>query len=324
MGKPFRFGVMGKSAASRQELVTKVRRIEESGYHSYLLNDHYLGDGPALRSANHPVQDIAAIPAAVLAAEATESLVIGFRVLCVDYHNPVVLAKELATIDLFSGGRLEVGLGAGWIEAEYEAMGVAFDRPGTRIARLEDVVDVLHACFGGGPVDISTNRGVRASGFSAVPAPVQKPHPPIAVGGGGRKILQLAARKADIVAFNLNNRSGRLGADGLNSVGHDATRERVEWVREAAGDRWEDLRLEIGTHLTTVTDDVRGAADALAGRFGIPGESLLTHPHALIGTVDGICETLLERRERFGFSYITVPETVADSFAPVVERLAGR
>lgn len=322
--RPFRFAVMGNTSGSRDELKAAVRRYESEGYWAFLFNDHYIGSGSALAAANHPVQDSAAIPTVTLAAEYTETLRVGFRVLCVDYHNPVVLAKELATIDQFSDGRLEVGLGAGWMATEYEAMGVPFERPSTRIARLGEVVEILRACFGEGRVDVTGEHGVRATGFDGIPKPVQPEGPPIAIGGGGRNVLELAARQADVVAFNLDNRSGAIGSDGARRSNAEAVKEKIGWVRDAAGERFCDLELEIGAFLSTVTNDPRGAAEVLGRRFQLPPDEVLEHPHALVGSVPTVCETLLERRELYGFSTILLSEHVADMFAPVVARLAGK
>ncbi|WP_029429914.1 TIGR03621 family F420-dependent LLM class oxidoreductase [Blastococcus sp. URHD0036] len=325
MSHPFRFGLMAQGGSTVAEVTTRARRAEELGYYSILYNDHYLGPGAAMTSANHSIQASAAIPTAVLAATATERLVIGFRVLSVDYHNPVVLAKELATIDVFSGGRLEVGMGAGWVEAEYAGMGIRYDRPGIRIARLGEAVEVLRACFGEGEVDVRGEH-VHASGFSGVPKPVGRV--PIAIGGGGPKILQLAARKADIVAFNVSNAAGKLTADGTKSATATAVSEKVDIVRQAAGERFGDLQLEIGNYFTFVTDDVAATAATLSERtrgvLDMPLDEVLEHPHALLGDIDQICDTLEKRRELYGFNYITVRETEIETFAPIVDRLAGR
>jgi probable F420-dependent oxidoreductase len=321
--RPFSFSVMGKTGGTRQELKEAVCRYEDLGYRAFLFNDHYIGPGPALSAANHPVQDTAAIPTVTLAAEYSRSLRVGFRVLCIDYHNPVVLAKELATLDLFSDGRLDIGLGAGWIATEYEAMGVPFDPPSTRIARLGDVVDILRACFGQGEVNVAGKHGVRAAGFEGVPKPVQRPGPPLAIGGGGRKVLELAARKADIVGFNLDNRSGAIGPDGARRSNAAAVKEKVGWVRDAAGDRFDDLELEIGAYLSMITDDPKAGAEMLGARFELPPEEVLEHPHALVGSVETVCEALIERRELYGFSSVLVLENVADMFGPVVARLSG-
>lgn len=324
MPQPFRFGIMSAAGGSRQALKDKVQRAEDLGYWSFLFNDHYAGPGPAMQSANHGIQDVAAIPTIALAAEATSTLKVGFRVLCVDYHQPVVLVKELATLDLYSEGRLEAGLGAGWIEAEYEAMGVPFDPPGIRIQRLSDFVDLLDQSFGDGEVAVDGRHGVRASGFEAVPKPVQRPRPPIAIGGGARRILQLAGRKADIVAFNINNATGKLGPEGPSKATAEVTDQRVTWVRDAAGDRFADIQLEIGAYFSFVTDDAHGFAGNYVGFVGPDPESVIDHPHSLIGTVDAICDRIHERRERWGFSYITILDNAMDSFAPVVSRLAGK
>jgi len=324
MAKPFRFGVMTAGAATAAEIRDKARTVEALGYHSLLYNDHYAGPGPAMEAANHGPQPIAAIPAVVVSAEVTSTLVVGFRVLAVDYHNPVVLAKELASIDLLSEGRLEIGMGAGWITSEYEAMGIAMDRPGVRIARLGEAIDVVRAAMGDGLVEVHGETGVRASGFEGTPKPVQRPCPPIAVGGGGRKVLELAARKADIVAFNVNNRAGKLSADGTRESTADATLEKIGWVREAAGARMDDLELEIGAYFSTVTNDPKAVAGELSGYFGLDVDDVLDHPHALIGSVDAICDLIRERRERFGFSYITVLDHNAEAFAPIVERMTGK
>jgi probable F420-dependent oxidoreductase len=323
----FRFGLMSRGAPDAKALRANARKAEDLGYYSVLLNDHYLGPGEALAAANHPAQDMAPIPAAAVVAEHTERLVVGFRVLCVDYHNPVVLAKELATLDVLSAGRTEIGLGAGWIEAEYAAMGVRYDRPGIRIGRLAETIEVLDQFFGGGAVDVQGEYGVHATGFTGLPLPAQRPRPPVAIGGGGPKVLALAARKADIVAFNVSNAAGKLGPHGPRSATVEQTTAKVDTVRAAAGERFGQLILEIGAYFTVVTSDALGAARQLPamtrGMFDLSLEETLAHPHVLIGTVDDICGRLIERRERFGFSYVTIREADMEAFAPVVARLAG-
>jgi probable F420-dependent oxidoreductase len=321
--QPFRFAVMAAGATCRAEIVEGARCAEDLGYSSYVYNDHYAGPGSAMSGANHGAQPLASIPAVTIAGEATSTLIVGFRVLCADYHSHVVLAKELATIDVLTDGRLEIGLGAGWIANEYDAMGIAFDPPGVRIRRLGEVIEVMKQIMGDGEVAFEGSAGVRASGFEGIPKPVQRPHPPIAVGGGGRAVLGLAARHADIVAFNVSNRTGTLGVENIQTTGAAATDERVGWVRDAAGDRYDDLELEIGAYFSVITDDARGAAGAMTGMFGMTADEVLAHPHGLIGTVDGICEMLRERRERWGFSYVTVREDQMRDFAPVVARMAG-
>jgi probable F420-dependent oxidoreductase len=284
------------------------------------LADHFLGPGPALEATGHPLQELAAVPAMAVAAEATETLRIGCRVFCVDYRHPVMLAKEAASLDFFSGGRLELGLGAGWLRGEYEAAGIPFDSASVRIDRLAEAIQVLKALMGEGPVCFQGAQ-LRVQGFEGVPKPVQRPHPPLMIGGGGKRILSLAAREADVVSFNFDNRSGVLGPQAVNSGTAAATAEKVAWVRECAGDRVESLELEVGAYFTFVTDDAVGMATRLGGAFGLGAEDMLAHPHALIGTVDAICQELERRRELYGFSYVTVGDTAMEAFAPVVAKL---
>lgn len=324
MARPFRFGVQSYSASSGKEWKDKARRIEDLGYSTLSVADHYLGPGPSLAATRHPVQDIAAVPAMTLAAEATTTLRVGARVMCVDFRNPVVLAKELATIDLFSEGRLEIGLGAGWLENEYRSMGVPFDPAGARITRLADVIQVVKRTMADGEVNFEGASGVRAAGFEGVPKPIQRPCPPIMVGGGAPRVLRLAGREADIVSINFNNRAGVLGPDGVGSSTAEATAEKVQWVREGAGERFDVIELEIAAYFTFVTDDPAGTAEGFGKMFGLTGAQVLEHPHALVGSVDAICEELQHRRETYGISYVTVSDRHAQDFAPVVARLTGR
>jgi len=319
--RPFRFAVQTFSASSGKEWRDRARRIEELGYSALHLADHFIGPGPALEATNHPLQELAAVPAMAVAAEATETLRIGCRVFCIDYHQPAVLAKEAATLDFFSEGRLELGLGAGWLQGEYEAAGIPFDSPGVRIERLEETVGLIKALMGEGEPRIR-GKHVQAEGFAGVPKPVQKPHPPIMIGGGGKKVLGLAAREADIVSFNFNNRSGVIGPDGVRTATAEATEKKVAWVRECAGDRADELELEVGAYFTFVTDDAQAMAKGMGGAFGLSPEDMIHHPHALIGTVDGICEELERRRETLGMSYVTIGDNVMEAFAPVVAKLS--
>ena len=201
------------------------------------------------------MQDVAAIPAMAVAAEVTDTIKIGCRVFCVDYHNPVILAKELATLDWFSGGRLEIGIGAGWLQGEYEAIGVAVrSAPGVRIDRMVETIAVLRACFADGEVDV-TGEHVHAVGFEGVPKPVQRPAPPFMIGGGSKRVLGIAGREADIVSLNFDNSSGKIGPAGVGSSTAELTKQKIDWIRAGAGDRFDDLEIEIGGYFTVVTDD---------------------------------------------------------------------
>lgn len=323
MTRPFRFGCQAYNASSRAEWKDKARRAEDLGFSSFMLADHYIGPGPALSATNHPLQSLAAVPAIAVAAEATTSIKVGARVMCIDYRNPAVLVKEMATLDLLSDGRLEMGLGAGWLQGEYEAMGVPWDPAGVRITRLGEVVRMAKLLMADGEVNFEGTTGVRAVGFEGLPKTVQRPHPPIMIGGGAERVLKLAAREADIVSFNFDNSSGKIGPD-VPTSGADAVARKVAWVREGAGDRFDQLELEIAAYFTFVTDKGAQVAEGMGSRFGMSGEQMLSHPHGLFGTVDAICDELERRREQFGISYVTVGDSVAEAFGPVIARLAGR
>jgi probable F420-dependent oxidoreductase len=323
MSHPFRFGVQSYTATSGDHWRSQARRAEELGFSAFHLADHVIGPGPALAAMNHPVQDVAAIPAMAVAAEATSTIRIGCRVLCVDYRNPVMLAKELATLDFFSGGRLDIGLGAGWLAGEYAAMGVGFDRAGVRLDRLEDTISLLRASFTDGELDIDTPH-VHAVGFEAVPKPVQRPMPPLMIGGGSRRVLGIAGREADIVSLNFDNSSGKIGPAGVGSSTAEITAQKIEWIKAGAGERFADVEIEIGAYFTVVTDQREATLEKMAPMLGLTPEQFGEHPHALVGSVDAICDQLQARREAYGISYVTFGSSVVDAVAPIVERLSGK
>jgi probable F420-dependent oxidoreductase len=323
MSRPFRFGVQSYTATSGDHWRSQARRAEELGFSAFHLADHVIGPGPALAAMNHPVQDVAAIPAMAVAAEATSTIRIGCRVLCIDYRNPVMLAKELATLDFFSGGRLDIGLGAGWLAGEYAAMGVGFDRAGVRLDRLEDTISLLRASFTDGELDIDTPH-VHAVGFEAVPKPVQRPMPPLMIGGGSRRVLGIAGREADIVSLNFDNSSGKIGPAGVGSSTAEITAQKIEWIKAGAGERFDDVEIEIGAYFTVVTDQREATLEKMAPMLGLTPEQFGEHPHALVGSVDAICDQLQARREAYGISYVTFGSSVVDAVAPIVERLSGK
>ena len=320
--RPFRFSVQAFEAESGRQWTDTARRAEDLGYSALFATDHYFGPGDISATSGHRPVDVAPLTAMTAAAMATTRLRVGCRVFCVDYHNPVVLAKELATLDMLSEGRVEVGLGAGWVAAEYEGLGITMDRPGVRIERLAEAVEVLKAHWDGKPLDIH-RRYVRASGFAGRPRPVQQPHPPIFIGGGAPRVLKLAGRLADIVSINFNNAAGKLGAGSVASSTRDATEEKISWIREGAGDRFGDIELEIAAYFVAISEDPGDALEAMARRFGVTPEALSEHPHALIGSVPEVCDRLEQRRSELGVSYINVAQRSMEAFAPVVARLAG-
>ncbi|WP_231990000.1 TIGR03621 family F420-dependent LLM class oxidoreductase [Mycobacterium sp. 852002-51971_SCH5477799-a] len=257
---PFRFAVQATNASSGREWRDTVRRVETLGYSTLFLADHYLGPGPAQREARTPRQDLAPIAAMAAAAAWTETLRIGCRVFCIDYHVPAVLAKEAATLDVLSGGRLEFGIGAGWSGVEYAAMGLEFDRPGRRIAKLAEVVALIRAHWRSQELDFS-GEFVEVRGYAGRPRPVQSPHPPIIIGGGGRRVLTLAGREADIVSISSVPFVAR-DADGLDPQA--VAERRIGFVRAAAGERFGSLDVESSPYFTEITDDSGAVLTRLA------------------------------------------------------------
>jgi probable F420-dependent oxidoreductase len=309
--RPFRFSVQcsslpGVTGPAWAELA---RTVEDLGYSTLTIADH-LDD------------QLATVPALMAAADATSMLRVGALVFCNDYKHPVVLAKEAATIDLLSGGRLELGLGAGWMTSDYERSGIALDPASARIARLAEGIAVVKGLMADAPLTFAGDH-YRVTRLDGLPKPVQRPHPPILVGGGGRKILTLAGQEADIVGLNVSLAKGVIDADAGPNATVDATLEKVGWVREAAGDRWADIELQIRVHLALVTNDRAGAAELLAAGFGLTPEQARVTPHALCGSVEQIADDLVERRERFGISAIGLSVDALHDVAPVVARLAG-
>lgn len=325
--KPFRFALQCFNTESPASWRALIAKTEDLGYSTFFLADHFLSAGPALESTYHPPQMLAAVPAIAMALEQTTTLRVGCRVFCNDYHQPVILAKEAATMDYLSGGRLEFGIGAGWIRNEYEAVDLPFDEFPERFDRFAEFVHAYKAFMSGEPLDIAGDF-IRWSGFSGTPAPAQTPYPPLMIGGGSKKILHFAGQEADVVSLNFNNRSGMLGPDGMNSGLAAATAKKIDWIRSGAGTRFNDIELEIGAYSTIITDHPQPTAEAIGNALGMSAEDILTHPHCLIGSVDFICEELQRRREAYGISYITVLDdgqnNMVAAFAPVVARLAGK
>jgi probable F420-dependent oxidoreductase len=317
---PFRFAVQATNAAGAREWRDTVRKVEDLGYSTLFLADHYLGPGPAQRAARTPRQDLAPIAAMAAAAAYSETLRIGCRVFCIDYHVPAVLAKEAATLDLLSEGRLELGIGAGWSEIEYTALGLHFDRPGRRIAKLAEFVSLIKAHWQGEELDCS-GEFVRVRGYAGRPRPVQRPHPPIMIGGGGPRVLSLAGREADIVSMSSVPFVAR-NADGLDPQA--VAQRRAGYVQAAAGERYRHLDVESSPYFTEITDDPETVLAGVAASTGISADLLRDHPNVLIGSPERVVEMLYSRREALGVNYVTVQQSQLESFAPVVDRLHGR
>jgi probable F420-dependent oxidoreductase len=305
----FRFGVQSSSPADAAGWRERARRVEGLGYSTLTMPDHFVGT------------ELAPIVALAFAAAATDALRVGMLVLGNDYKHPAVVAKEAATLDLLSEGRLELGLGAGWMTADYTALGLPYDPHRTRIERLAEAIEIVRRCWADAPFDFDGEH-YTIRGYDALPKPIQQ-HPPIVVGGGGRHLLRLAGRTADVVGINPNLRAGEIGADAAQSTLAAVTRQKIEWVREGAGARFDEIELQIRYFMTAVTDDARGLAEALAPGFGVTPDDALESGTVLVGTVDEICDTLVQRRAEWGVSYVIVGDDLFEAFAPVVARLAG-
>lgn len=279
---PFRFGVTAPTVLSGPAWVERVRRIEGLGYSIVHVPDHFR-------------DQLAPVPALTAAATATTRLRVGSLVFSNDFRHPVVLAKEAATLDVLSGGRFELGLGSGWLREEYDQAGIAFDAPGRRIERLAEAVAIVKGLLAGERVTL-TGRHYAIAGLEGRPHPVQRPHPPILIGGGGQRTLSLAAREASIVGLVPRARRDGGGLDRAD-FGEAALRQKVDWVRAAAGDRFDSLELHALIQAVVVTAQRVAAAEQLAARFGVARELMLESPYVLVGTVDEICASLRERRE---------------------------
>lgn len=303
--RPFRFGVQLRGASSGREWREKCRRVEALGYGTLAVADHFpRGLGP--------------FAALATAAAATDRLRIGAFVFANDFRHPAVLAKETATLDLLSEGRLEVGIGAGWLRTEYEATGIPFDRAGVRIDRLAEALPLIKRLWTEGNVT-AEGRFYQVTDLSLTPRPVQAPHPPVMVGGGGQRVLSLAAQHADIVA--LNPRATPEGTPDRRDITADDTARKLAWVRTAAGERFPALEVNIVVLRVVPADDREAAAHQLAQDLGLTPGEILDSPHLLLGTADEMAEALRQHRSRYGISYVTVTEDGLEPFAPVMAQL---
>ncbi len=323
--RPFRFGASCAAASSPDEWRETARKVEALGYSTLVLGDH-----PAFGG-------LAPLSALQAAAAVTTTLRLGTLVLANDFHHPVMLAQEIASLDQFSGGRVELGLGTGWFRADYASVGIPFDPPGVRLSRLEEALPLIKKLF---QEETVSHAGTfyQVQNARVDPKPIQHPHPPLLIGGGGRRILSLAAREADIVS--LDPIATPTGTKDMATITAEAMAQQVGWVREAAGARFESLELQLLASKVVVTEDRRrGAEEVVAFLAGAPPmmfsnaargvAEILASPRFLIGTVEQIIEDLLAWRERYHLSYLTVmdfpgmPSNI-EALSPVVAQLAGK
>jgi probable F420-dependent oxidoreductase len=304
--RPFRFGTGNYTARSREEYVSGIHRIEDLGYSILLSPDHF-------------EERLAPMTALALAAEVSKTLRIGSYVFANDFRHPAILASEAATLDVLSEGRFELGIGTGYLGPDYRMTGIPLDPAGARVSRLEESVQILKGLLQDAPFTF-TGTYYSISGLDGHPKPHQRPRPPLLIAGGGKRVLSLAAREADIVGLLMPSRHGALD---FTSGSTAATEERVQWVRQAAADRFDELEFNTLLFGVVITDHRQRTAEDLARPLGLTGEQLLDTVHFLVGTVDQMTEDLQMWRERFGISYIVVLPEYRDALAPAVARLAG-
>ena len=314
--RPFRFLATVDGYPDFAELTSLARRAEAIGCSTFVVPDH-LG------------LQYAAIPLLAMVAAATERLRVGTFVLNICLRHPAVLAQDLATLDALSGGRLEIGLGAGWNKPEHDAIGIPFEPVGVRIERLTESITILKGCFAEESFSFSGEHYI-ITHHDGTPKPSQRPHPPIFLGGGGKRLLTLAAREAQTVGLAPRIVQGdrpRVDAWSLTAA---AAEEQIGWVRQAAGDRFGEL--EFNTYATggpTVVTanpiaEARRRADRIHAQTGVEltVEEILDSPHIFIGSVRDLTRKFVELRERFGISSFLIDDLAA--LAPLVEELAGR
>jgi probable F420-dependent oxidoreductase len=298
----FRFGVRHTSS-TLEEGQRIARKAEDLGFSTLVVQDHV-------------DKQLAPLLALMSAAAVTSTLRLGTVVLNNDFRHPAILAKEAATVDVLTNGRLELGLGAGWLLADYQQIGLSFDAPGERLARLAETVQICKAFFTEETVTFH-GKYYQIEALDAFPTTTQKPHPPIMIGGRQRRMLSLAARQADIVSISMLDPRG----PGLPQPPTYA--EKVRWVREAAGARYSHIELHVNVSHVEVTAYRQAALAQLAARLQIAPQDVLQSPTTLVGSVDAIVEQLHAWREQCDVSYFIVPSRLMGSLTPVIARAVG-
>lgn len=307
--RPFRFSVQHHAASDGKAWRDLARKTEDLGYTTLYLPDHF-GDqwSPTV--------------AMTIAAEVTENLRVGALVYDVDYRHPVMQAKEAATLDLAYPGRTIFGFGAGWMKTDYEEAGIEYDSPGTRIDRMKEALTIMKALWADGSCTFKGEHYTitNAQGF---PRPSTPGGPPVVIGGGGKKVLTIAAQMADTVGVNPNLAAGVVGPEVAKTALGEIYRERIKWIKEAAGDRFDSLDLQVLTFMTAIVPNRAEMIANIAPMFDISPELADDIPLLMIGTEEEIIEQLQKRREELGFNDIVVQGDAMDAFAPIVSKLAG-
>ncbi|HEV7720470.1 MAG TPA: TIGR03621 family F420-dependent LLM class oxidoreductase [Iamia sp.] len=307
--RKLRFGVELQQPFPDMTWADTFRRVEDLGYATAFFPDHFdEGVGP-----------VAAMAAAVAV---TTTLTVGTLVLACDFRHPAALGRELATIDALSDGRLEVGVGAGYKRVDYEQSGIELAPPKVRVDRLIEYVEVLQGSFGTDPFSFDGEH-FQIRDLTPTPPPARPGGVPLLIGGGGPRMLRFAGRTAQIVGIVPSIHSGVIDAAAAQDGAPDLIDAKVDWVREGAGDRFDALELNAWIAIAEITDDATTRAEALAPVYETDADSVLASPVTLIGTEGEVADRLLERRERWGFSYHVIPGAAALAFAPTVAALTG-
>lgn len=312
MTQPFRFGLQTHGPIDGMSWADTARFAEQQGYSTLMVPDHFHGQyGP--------------MTALAAAAAVTTELKVGALVFGNDYRHPIILAKEMATLDHVAEGRVEFGIGAGWMRSDYEQTGMAYDRPGVRIDRMIESLTIIKRCWQEGSFDFAGEH-YEIDGYDGLPLPYTPGGPPVIIGGGGRRMLGVAAEHADIVAITANLRAGEVGEDAISDSMPDAYDAKLDRVREVLGGRIDEVEINSLAMNTTITDDRDGALAFFAGMFNAPAEHVAQTPALIVGSVGEIVETLQERRARWGFNYVVVQQNGGqglEQFNEVIAELNG-
>jgi probable F420-dependent oxidoreductase len=314
--RPFRFGVVNERTAAPDVWIAHVRRVEACGFSTFLIRDHFAPD--------YFGDQFAPFAALTTAAHVTTTLRVGSLVFDNDYRHPVLLAKEAATLDLLAGGRLELGVGAGWLQSEYAQAGMSYDPPSIRISRLTESIAILKGLFAEPPLTFA-GAHYTVTNLSGFPKPAQRPHPPILIGAGQKRMLMLAGREANSVSILTTSVATGRVVDDPHARLSDRVAQQVAWVREGAGQRFDTVELNLMASVI-ITDRRRARTEEWIqerGWSGITAEQVWDMPAVLIGSENQIVEDLERRREQLGFSYYVVSDRLVEAVAPLVARLAG-
>jgi probable F420-dependent oxidoreductase len=306
---PFRFALQASHAASPDAWRALARKTEDMGFATLYVPDH-LGE------------QWAPMIALTVAADATTTLRVGTLVLDNDFRHPVILAKEAATLDVVTGGRFELGMGAGWMTTDYEQSGIPMEPAAVRIAKLDEALQIMRAMWTDGSATLP-GEYYNVANAEGTPKPVTPGGPPLVIGGGSKRILTLAGQYAQTVSIVPSLAAGVMGSDMAAESVVEKYADRVKWARAAAGDRADELEFQCWTAVVMVVPNAAEIFEQMAPAFGLTPAQLSAAPIGLVGTTEEITETLQQRREEFGFSNIVLHEAEMDAIAPVVAALAG-